>query len=299
MSTVAEEVTEEISDDFMEAFESDEIIQDEPEKEVEESESEDSEDSEESSSEGDESNTAESDSTEGESDDDEEEEKLEKDSDSNKPSEREEALEKQVEALKARLEPKEEKEKEEEQETEEVEEESPDATIDDIIKGLDEEDQADFKEIFLDFPALKNVLEKINEKAKAKVKPEVNSKDEEKKAQHQENLESGRFWGSLIKERPDARDVSNSKEFQTWLDSQDRGLQALADSLNKDDALLVLDAYDATKARAEEKRQELKVKKEAKKEVKKSLISGDKKASGVKKASNEDEFQDAFYEESN
>jgi len=300
MSTVADEVGEEVSDEFIGAFETDEVVEDEgTETDVDSEKAEDTEEPEDKpddtkdSDEGDD-----TDEDKGEADEGEEEGEPEEKDSSPEPSEAEKALEKRVKELEAEVEASKSKAEEKEDSPEEKDEEQPEvkiASVDDMVSEFDESTQAGLKEIFTDFPELKLVLDKINENAQAKV-PEAPKKNESgKEAPSTEQLEEGRFWTSLLKERPDASDISSSKEFGKWLDAQSAGVQAMAGNLNKDDAISLLEAYDASRQRAEEKKDAIKQKKEQKKEIKKDLISGDKKAGDSKKSGDSD-FEDAFNE---
>jgi hypothetical protein len=315
MSAVVAEVEEEISDDFIGAFESDEIIQDEPE------EKDDSEKGESQNDSGEDDSDDESNEDSGNSDDDneddsedegEEEEQQEEEVDPSEPSEREKALEREVEELKAKLEKPEEKDEEEE----EIEEEEPEkfelVSLDDLTDGLSDDLKKDLEEIYQDFPSLKAVLEKVNDNAQGKLKDfiEKQSAKKEKKAPKQElkttkddlkkdtqDLVEGRFWTDLLVKRPEAKEVSGSKKFQNWLNAQPDSVQNLANSLNVDDAISVLNAYDASQKAAKAKRDAEKKKLDDKNELNKTTITGDKKSTGSKSEGSGDEFEDAFYEE--
>jgi hypothetical protein len=55
-----------------------------------------------------------------------------------------------------------------------------------------------------------------------------------------------RFWGALERTMPEAREKAASKEFQAWLGTQSRGMQALANSPDPGDGLALLRAFDET-----------------------------------------------------
>ena len=176
-------------------------------------------------------------------------------------------------------------------------------SLDNLTDEMDDEAKQGLNDLFEEFPDLKLLMNKINdnnrskapEKPKSKEKPQVSEKE-------QLDLEEGRFWTTLITKRPDAEDISDSASFKNWLKKQSVGVREMAGSLNVDDAISVLDAYDAAKKRTADLKKKKEETNNKKKSLKSTLVEGDKKKPSQSSSFNsseeaEDEFANAFYED--
>ena len=194
-------------------------------------------------------------------------------------------------------------EKEEQQEIDEPEQSAGFKSIDDLTDEMGDEAKQGLNDLFEEFPDLKLLMNKINdnnrfkapETPKSKEKPQVSEKE-------QLDLEEGRFWTTLITKRPDAEDISDSASFKNWLKKQSVGVRKMAGSLNVDDAISVLDAYDAAKKRTSDLKKKKEETNNKKKSLKSTLVEGDKKKPSQSSSFNsseeaEDEFVNAFYED--
>ena len=306
--TMADEVNEEVNEEevnefqdvFEENAESDETDANPPPKTPSEtdnnstsanSEAEDSEDADEDQDIEDSDNDTE----------DEEDDASEEDSDDQDAISKLEEKSKQLEEAQKKIEQLEQKEDPEPIEFEKVD-------IDSVIEGLEDEDKEAVNEMFGDFPELKTLLKAIADKSNQVKKP-VEKEDDSKKSDNakkgeeskepkkteytQEELEDSRFWTELITKRPDAETVASSEEFNNWLNKQSASIQRMSNTNNVDDAVMILNAYDASVKKAEENKQAKAERATSKKNLHKSTINS--KGKGKKQEIDKDDFESAFY----
>ena len=194
------------------------------------------------------------------------------------------------------------KEKEDEDDNEEEDDQEDDdqersepVSIESLVTGLGEEKATAINEMFDDFPEIKDLMGAILENIDPQKQAEQNQ-SEEKKAEKQEELEHSRFWAKLIIDNPDAQEVAKSDGFHKWLSNQNQGIQSMANSLNTDDASLVLKAYGSFEKNAKAKKAKAKATREKKNNLHATTLKG---GGGQKSKSKQgdDSFESAFYEE--
>jgi hypothetical protein len=115
----------------------------------------------------------------------------------------------------------------------------------------------DWKEFKEDFPDMARAFEsrlKADQHKQAQLQQEVaelrSTVQPMQEQAHQQQLQSE--YARLEGRHSDWREVVNAPEFDSWLDTQNPGIQALKNSDSADDASALLDFYKATNATSDE-----------------------------------------------
>ena len=185
------------------------------------------------------------------------------------------------------------------------------SSVNTILEGLSEDRRNKINGALEVIPELYEVLDLILEQSGSNTKQEspeerrtredaiareavARAKETEEKERLREDLAVTNFWLNLTRKKSNAMEISDSKEFQEWVKKQSSGINKLAMSLDPEDAILVLNAYEenCAKEKAKEIDNYTEAKRDKKKSLQKAVLKGGNRG---KNADNEkDDFASGF-----
>lgn len=68
-----------------------------------------------------------------------------------------------------------------------------------------------------------------------------------------ERLDGQAYWLEMLQAHPDALDIKDSEDFKKWISEQDKGMKALAASVEPKDGILLVDYYKEATGKASRK----------------------------------------------
>ena len=112
------------------------------------------------------------------------------------------------------------------------------------------------------------------------------------------DVDNVKFWNAVHSAHPDARKISSTDAFSTWLNKQSKLVQILGSSTDSEDGIAVLDAYKEhiAKTQKEGKDKDAGTKKEATDALHKDTVRGDKATKAEKSTKDKDDFDAGFKE---
>ncbi len=168
--------------------------------------------------------------------------------------------------------------------------------VEDAIQRIPEQDRAGVSELLKEFPELEVLLNAMipAKKAQENVKQEASAqKSELTPEQQKQKLEDARYWTELLSKKPNAEEINRSQDFRNWLGKQSDSIKELAALGTADDAVMIINAFEAAKSMSDKQKAEKKMPEDKKKKLHSSTLSSNK-ANKKSSRTEEEEFEEGW-----